>query len=206
MTGLTPQTVSLLLSLLGIIVLLVCLVLIGMKRVPELSVPQKLKGFGLDLNISVVTLLVLVGFVLALSSTFLQVKHYDSALSDAEKKVDALDAALTQARRMNLSADITFEGIDEDRPEDINLNDLRARYYIDNPDTAPHWVEDAKLTPGVFGSAFVLDLEDITPKSRIERIEVEDKNPKHPRKWFITGVGTVLRPAYKLQKKTTGKE
>jgi len=200
MSNLTPQTISLLLSLLGIVVLLACLLLIGFKRVPELSVPQKLKGFGLDLNVSVVTLLVLAGLVLALTSTFLQVRNYDSALSQAEKRADALETALSQAKRMNVNADITFEGIDVDRPEDISLQDLRCRYYIDNPDSAARWIEDAKLTPGVFGAAFVLTLEEITPKSRIEKIEVEDRNPKHPRKWSISNVGTVLRPAYKLRK------
>lgn len=196
MTSLTPQTMSLVLSLLGIVVLLVCLVLIGMKRVPELSVPQKLKGFGLDLNISVVTLLVLVGLVLALTSTFLQVRNYDSALHAAERKAEALDVALTQAKRMNVSADISFEGVN--KVSDIKLEDLKCRYYIDNPDTNAAWVENAKLTKGFYGLSFVLTLEDITPKSRIEVIEVEDINPQHPRKWEKKNIGTVLRPSYML--------
>jgi hypothetical protein len=200
MSNLTPQTISLLLSLLGIVVLLACLIMIALNKIPELSVPQKLKGFGLDLNISVVTLLVLVGLVLALTSTFLQVRNYDSALAAAEKKAEALDAALSQAKKMNLNADITLAGVNPDQPEDISLEDLKCRYYIDSPDTAPGWVEDAKLTPGVHGTAFVLTLEEITPKSRVERIEVIDKNPKHPRKWSLADVGTVLRPAYKLRK------
>lgn len=196
MSSLTPQTMSLVLSLLGIVVLIVCLVLIGLGRVPELSVPQKLKGFGLDLNVSVVTLLVLVGLVLALTSTFLQVRNYDSALSEAEKKAEALNVALSQAKRMNVSADISFEGIS--KLSDLKLEDLKCRYYIDNPDTNAGWVDDAKLTKGVHGLSFVLTLEDITPKSRIEVIEVTDQNPQHPRRWEIKDIGTVLRPSYRL--------
>ena len=194
---LSPQNMSLLLSLLGIVVLLACLVLIGLKRVPALSAPQKLKGFGLDLNVSVVSLLVLVGLVLALSSTFLQIKNYDNQLSAAERRAQGLEVALAQARKMNVSARLTFEGVTQ--VEELNLQDLYGRYFIDNPDSEAHW-EDAKLNPSVFGLELILTLEDITPKSRIEVIEVTDRNPEHPRKWKIENVGYVLTPSYKLHR------
>jgi len=196
MANLTPQTMSLILSLLGIVVLLACLLLIGLRRVPELSAPQKLKGFGMDLNVSIVTLLVLVGLVLSLTSTFLQVKNYDSELASAKQKATGLEVALSQARKMNVNAHITFEGVTT--PEDIKLEDLQCKYYIDNPDGNPSAV-DAKLAPSLYGLDFIVTLEDISPRSRIDLIEVIDKNPEHRRKWLKKDIGYVLTPKFDLQ-------
>lgn len=195
---LTPQTVSLLLSLLGIVILLACLVLIGLKRVPELKSPQIIKGLGLDLNISLITLLVLVGLLLALTSTYLQVRNYDEQLTQADRKTTGLEAALSRAGKMNVNAVINFDGMS--KPEEMpSLEDIYCRYYVKSNDR-DGWVERAKITPGVYTLDLNLTIEDITPLSSIERIELRDRNPKHQRMWALDHVGYVLSPKFVLKR------
>lgn len=57
------------LSIFGIVVLLICLALTFTGRATPLRAPQKIKGFGVELEISVLTLLVLIGFCLSISGT-----------------------------------------------------------------------------------------------------------------------------------------
>ncbi|MEP6636986.1 MAG: hypothetical protein ABJB97_09690 [Acidobacteriota bacterium] len=199
MSNLTPQTVSLLLSLLGIVILLACLILIGTKRVPELRSNQTIRALGIDLNISLITLLVLVGLVLALTSTYLQVRNYDEKLLAADRKGASLEAALSRAGKMNVNAVVNLEGVSN--PDDMpSLEDVYCRYYVKGPDREG-WVERAKVTPGIYTMDLVLTIEDISPASSIERIEIKDRNPQHTRTWTLDHVGSVLSPKF-LMKKT----
>lgn len=199
MSNLAPQTVSLILSFLGILILLACLVLIVTKRVPELKSPQIIKGLGLDLNISLITLLVLVGLVLALTSTYLQVRNYDQQISDAQRKVTILESALSRAGKVNVNAVVNFEGVTEsDMPD---LTNIYCKYYVKGPD-GERWVDRAKITPGVYPLDLVLTVEDITPLSSIERIQIWDRNPEKPRSWELNNVGQILSPRFILKRKT----
>lgn len=199
MLNLAPQTVSLILSFLGIIILLACLVLIATKRVPELKSPQIIKGLGLDLNISLITLLVLVGLLLALTSTYLQVRNYDQQISDAQRKVTILESALARAGKVNVNAIINFEGMTESEMPD--LTNIYCKYYVKGPD-GEHWVDRAKITPGVYPLDLVLTVEDITPLSSIERIQIWDRNPEKPRSWELNNVGQILSPRFVLKRKS----
>lgn len=197
MSNLTPQTMSLLLSLLGIVVLVACLLMVATRRIPELKAPQVIKGFGVDLNVSVITLLVLVGLVLALTSTYLQVKNYDNRLVEADRKLQAMDAALTRAGKMNVTGLISFEGINDinDMP---NLQDVSCRYYVKSPDREG-WMERAKVTPGIYGMDLMVTFENITPMSSIERLELADQNPERPRMWAVNDIGYLLSPKFTLR-------
>jgi hypothetical protein len=198
MSNLTPQTISLLLSLLGIVILLVCLILIGTKRVPELKSNQTIKAMGIDLNISLITLLVLVGLTLALTSTYLQIRNYDEKLTVAERKEASLEAALSRAGKMNVNSVVNLDGINsaEEMPK---LEDIYCRYYVKSPDREG-WVERAKVTPGIYTLDLVVTFEDITPMSSIERIEIKDRNPQHPRTWTLDHVGYVLSPKFLIKR------
>jgi hypothetical protein len=198
MSSFTPQTTSLLLSFLGILILVSCLVLIATKRVPELKSPQIIKGLGLDLNISLITLLVLVGLVLALTSTYLQVRDYDAQISAAAQKLTNLEMALARAGKVNINATINFEGLvkAEDMPK---LTNIYCKYYVKGPE-GERWIDRAKITPGVYPLDLVLTLEDITPMSNIERIELWDQNPDAQRVWELDHIGYVLSPKFVLKK------
>ena len=198
MSNLTPQTLSLVLSLLGIFILLVCLVLIASKRVPELKSTQTIKAWGLDLNISLITLLVLVGLVLALTSTYLQIRNYDQQIGEAQSKLASLETALTRAGKVNVDATINFDGVSnaEEMPD---LTNVYCKYYLKGPD-GDHWVDPAKITPGVYPLDLTLTLEGVTPMSSIERIQIWDRNPKAPRAWEADHVGGVLSPRFVLKR------
>lgn len=198
MSNLTPQTVSLLLSLLGVLILLSSLALIATKRVPELKSPQIIKGLGLDLNISLITLLVLVGLILALTSTYLQIRNYDQQISEAQRRQATLETELSSAGKVNVNAVLKFEGIAtaEEMPD---LTNIYCRYHVTGP-SGERWVEPAKVTPGIYPLDLILTLEDITPLSSIERVQLLDRNPAAPRTWELDQAGQVLRPRFVLKR------
>lgn len=194
----SPQSFSLVLSLFGIVFLFACLILIALKRVPELKSPQQIKGLGLDLNISLITLLVLVGLVLSLSSTYLQIKNYDQELQEIARKRDTLESQLARAGKVSVNAVITFEGVA--RPEEMpSLQDVYAKYYLKGPN-GEGWIEPAKITRAIYPLDFYLTIEDINPGSSIERIEVFDRKDPSGRKWELDRVGTLLSPKFILKK------
>jgi hypothetical protein len=172
--------------------------LIATKRVPELKSPQIIKGLGLDLNISLITLLVLVGLVLALTSTYLQIRNYDQQISDAQRRLATLETELSSAGKVNVNAVVNFEGIAS--PEEMpDLTNIYCKYHVTGPG-GEHWVDGAKVTPGVYPLDLILTLEDISPLSSIERVQVWDRNPAAPRTWELDHAGQVLRPRFVLKR------
>ena len=197
----SPQSFSLVLSALGVFILLACLVLIVTKRVPDVR-PQSIKWLGLDLNVSLITLLVLVGLALALTSTYIQIKNYDEQLRDAEQQNETLEAQLRRAGKLTVTAELSFEGMRS--PQDMpKLQNVYGHYYLKGPD-GDRWVENVKITKGVYPLNLHLTLENIHASSTIERIELIDKNPKQERTWVVDNVGNLLAPKIVLKEQPTG--
>jgi hypothetical protein len=180
-----PQAVSLLLSIVGILFLVVCLVLISLGRVQSLRTPEKIKAFGVDLNVSIITILVLVGLTMSLTSTYMQMRNYEGqladtrqAVEDSKKQMTALERQLARAGKFDLSVHVMLEGVDTQKKLPP-LNDAYCRYY--DADTE-RWVEQVKVNPGI-ALDYVITLESITPATRIQRLEFIDR--KAGRTWVI---------------------
>ncbi|MBA3357584.1 MAG: hypothetical protein H0U18_16915 [Pyrinomonadaceae bacterium] len=115
---LTSLSATTYLSIFGVVVLFICIALIFTERATPLKTPQRIKGFGVELEISVLTLLVLVGLILSLSSIYIQVTGYQQQLISSQKQLDTLDREVASARRqleaakkIDLTVFVNLEGV-----------------------------------------------------------------------------------------------
>jgi hypothetical protein len=194
-----PQAVSLLLSLVGILFLVACLVLISLGRVQSLRTPEKIKAFGVDLNVSAITILVFVGLTMSLTSTYMQVRNYEGqlavtrqAVEESKRKMAEVEQQLARAGKIDLSVHVLLEGVDTQKKLPP-LNDAYCRYYDGDIE---RWVEEVKVNPGI-ALDYVITLERITPATRIQRLEFIDR--KADRTWFIDGDFRPLSPTLSLK-------
>jgi hypothetical protein len=192
------QTLTLVISVLGMFVLLICLLLLFTGRAEKLGQPQKIRGLGLDLEVSALGLIVLVGFIMALSSIYFQVRSFEKQLAAAEGESLALKGALAQAGRMSINLLVTLDGADS--PSHFpKLDDVYCRYFVRDRERE-EWIEGAKVTSGIRGDQLRVTIEGITPQVYIERLELIDRNPKTARTWVKDPLGNPLSPSLTLKK------
>lgn len=178
-----PLTIS---FFLGIMVVLFCLssyIFPFGERFKDKT--QKIKGFGVDLEVSVITLFILIGFVLTFSGIFLQLKDYDRQLQELERtrterdaKIDFMQRQLTQLQKMEVHALVTLEGVD--RRHLPKLQDLDCSYTFPGGELAKP--ESAPVSLGV-GESFQITLKDISRGTLIRHLVVEDRATS--RRWAI---------------------
>src|SRR5262245_52129694 len=107
----SEQTISLMLSVAGLVFLFLCVLLISLKREPSLRSRQVIKAFGIELDVSIITVLVLFGFTLAASSIYLQVKNYEKQLAEKQSQLEALDSQLRHSGRLTFTPYIVLGGV-----------------------------------------------------------------------------------------------
>lgn len=191
------------LSVFGIIVLLICIALIFSRRATPLKAPQRIRGFGVELEISVLTLLVLVGFILSLSSIYMQVTGYQQRLASSadelkqlKSDMDSTRRQLEAAKKIDMTAYITLDGVGS--PNDMpKLADLTSRYYVHGQGDKP---VQAEVSRGAEWTSLSLSLKNLTPETHIDRLEVIDQ--KSNKVWVKTNFYP-LNPTYSLSRDTS---
>jgi hypothetical protein len=186
------------LSIFGIIILLISIALIFSGRATSLKAPQRIRGFGVELEISVLTLLVLVGLTLSLSSIYMQVSGYQQQLSSSQQKLNLLSSDISSAQRqleaakkIDMTVYITLDGVSS--PRDMpKLGDLVSRYYVHGQGEQP---VSADVSRGAGSTSISLSLKNLTPETHIDRLEVVDQ--KFQRVWVKTNFYP-LNPTYDL--------
>jgi hypothetical protein len=182
------------LTLLGALLLLACLALVFTPLGNRLKTPQKIKGFGVDLEVSVLTVFVLIGFILSLSTFYMQLRDYEAQLASARSQADTLRQSLAQAQKIEVYAYVSLEGI-ESVKEAPKLTDIHCSYL---PHGQKDWI-NADVVPGKAPTNYRIILRDITPETNIESMKCADQNPQTPRSWS-TGSFYPLTPSYTLKK------
>lgn len=184
---------------LGIGLLLACiLLLISPLRDKFSGATQKIAGFGLNLEVSVMTLLVLISVGLITSGIWLQLRDINSELSSLElKKVEAEARALQyqrqleESRRMELPVFLTLEGVND--VSALNFPALECTYVTSSSDE-PIRVD---VSPGRRSKDTVkVVLKDLTRDIIIDRLEVYD--PQTRTRWTKANFRP-LQPTYDLK-------
>jgi hypothetical protein len=196
-TGISATTY---LSIFGIVVLLICLALTFTGRATPLRAPQKIKGFGVELEISVLTLLVLVGFCLSISSIYIHLSGYQKELSASKEQLSSLkneiDSARKQleaARKFDMTVFVKLDGVNgrKDMPK---LEHLRSFYTVRGQDEPII----ATVSRGVDSTSVRIGIKNLTPETLIERLDVVDADDT-PRTWIMTQFYP-LNPTYQLNR------
>lgn len=185
--------ISYILPALGIVILLFCL---GSFLFPYgerfKGKIQKVKAFGFDLEVSVITFFVIVGVIFSLTGAYFQAKNYEAELSNAKDKLDYANKKLEEEKRLDVTAFVALENIDVDSLP-ISEN-LECKYYFqldDNPHRA-----DVIVTGS--GDRYKINLKDLPCAKMIEKLEFKDRVTG--RQWIKEGFYPLF-PEYVLEER-----
>jgi len=192
---LSGQAMSLMLSVAGVIFILISFLLIAFNKVPSLKVPQQIKALGVELDVSVITVLVLVGFVLSLTSVYLQVKNYEGQISATEAKLDELSSELRHAGKVTFTPFVVLDGVSS--PDKMpRIGDVLCTFVmVDGGSTE---TRGAQVSAGAASNSLQVAMLDIPLSAEIRRIEVTERTAVKPRTWVVENVGYPLAPALNL--------
>ena len=172
----SQQMVILIFPILGVGIIIFCILKFilpyGEKFTGKI---QKIKGFGVELEISIFTLLILIGIILSLTGVFLEIKDYEQQLDAIKQEKEAAKFALSQANQMEMRMVVSLEGVSEnDIPK---LEDIKCTYFL--PGSDQHIKAD--VIKGVGHGTFKIILKDVTSMTHVLRLVLEDKDTN--RKW-----------------------
>jgi hypothetical protein len=186
---------SLVLSVAGVLFLFLCLLLIALNRVPSLRSPQVIKALGVELDVSIITVLVLVGFTLAVSSIYVQIKNYEGQIAGMQSRLQALDSQLRHSGRVAFTPFVVLDGVSA--PEKMpRVSDVVCTYVlVDGGNTL---YGNATVSTGVSPTSLQIALLDIPLSADIRHIEIAEKQTTTPRTWLIENVGYPLSPSLTL--------
>jgi hypothetical protein len=192
---LSAQTMTLVMSVAGVVFLFLCLLLIALNRVPTLKAPQVIKALGIELDVSIITVLVLVGFTLAASSVYLQMKNYEGQIADNQTKLQALDSQLRHSGRVAFTPFVVLDGVSA--PEKMpRVSEVACTYVlVDGGNTI---YGNATVSTGVSPTSLQIALLDIPLSADIRHIEITEKRPAKARTWMVDNVGYPLSPSLTL--------
>ena len=157
---------------------------------------QKIKGFGLDLQVSVLALFVLIGLTLSLTGIYLITQDYESKieeLTDYKVKLQnaehAFKQALAQARQVDVQALITLNDAGAEGSPDPQK--LRCKLFIFG-DAQPR---DLRVEKGIQKGEYSVWIDNMNAGTIIRRLVCED--PDENRKWTLEKFNP-LNPEYSL--------
>lgn len=159
---------------------------------------QKIKGFGVDLEVSVVALFIIVGVGMSFAGIYLEIKNFEERLALADQtrtaartQRDLAMEALRNAKQFHINAFVTLaETTAASMPK---LEDVEGSYHP--------WGEDpikAVVTKGLESNQFRIILEDVTRETVIRGIVIEDRATGRKWKSKKNESFSPLEPSYAL--------
>lgn len=157
---------------------------------------QKIKGFGLDVEVSVLTLFVLIGLTFSLAGIYLIVRDYEKKVAElGETRLELARAerdfsrALAQAKQIDVTALITLQEPGGTPPLP---DDLRCRLHVFAGVT-----RQLRVDPGVKPLQYYVNIDNISPSEVIRALECQ--HPSSNRRWALENFNP-LQPEYQLRK------
>ena len=185
------------LPLIGILMVLFALGVFVSPRGARLrETTQKIKGFGLDVEVSVLTLFVLIGLTFSLAGIYLIVRDYEKKVSEvgtlrlelARAERD-FSRALAQAKQIDVTALVTLQ---EPGGAPPLPDDLRCRLHVFAGST-----RQLRVDPGVKPLQYYVNIDNISPAEVIRALEC--LHPGSNRRWALENFNP-LQPEYQLRK------
>jgi len=135
---------------------------------------QTIRGFGVDLEISVLTLVLLMGFMMIFTGLFLYIRSTD--LSTLNQRIDELQAdlkaeqtLLERAQKFTVTANLLLPS--NAAINLANLEKIECWYYLDPTQENPIKVN---VEPGVGPNSVRVKLVDMKPDDVIRRLELKE--------------------------------
>jgi hypothetical protein len=143
------------------------------------------------MEVSVLTLFIIVGFVMSFTGIYFRIRDYENKLASAKADALAAKKALLQGRKMQINALITLEGTSgNDMPR---LEEVECKYFL-------YGIEqpvEVQVSTGLTDKQFRIVLKDITPDTVIRRLVLKDRSTQ--RKWILNNFAP-FEPFYNLKR------
>lgn len=166
---------SIILPVLGVVIILVILVFFILPCGNNFKDRTlKFKGFGMDMEVSVLALFVLMGVVLALTGNYIRITESEKnqLLQKSQERAAGLKEALDKANKMDIRMHCLLEGRSENNSP--NLENLQCHVYLSG-EKNPAEVEIDRR----FSSDYItLTLRDITRRANVDTLVIEDASTK----------------------------
>lgn len=150
---------------------------------------QKIKGFGLDLEISVRAIFILTGILLLFTGVYINNKDYESSLKEANATIHAAKIALEIANKKEVRIVVRIDGVRGGNMPP--LDELKCKYFVPGNDIAIY----ADVVHGISPGTFKIILKEIASDTHISKLELEDK--LNNRKWIKENF-MPMEPVYTL--------
>jgi len=162
---------------------------------------QKIKGFGVDMEVSVIALLIIIGVLLSIIGIYLQIRDFEAEIKKHEKKVvsansakEELKRALAQANKIHMNVLLTLDGVNPDQLP--KLEEVVCEYY-----TIVGGEKKSVMAPVTKGghNQFQITLTEVTKQTTITELSLKDLSTD--RKWLYSDSKTFwpLVPVYTLE-------
>ncbi|HEY0545447.1 MAG TPA: hypothetical protein VGC91_08740 [Pyrinomonadaceae bacterium] len=174
------------LPVLGVLIVFLCLIALFIPKTKWIAQKtQRFTGLGVSMELSMLTIFVLMGFILSLSSFFLQWKGYLDQQGNYDKEIERLNG---QIKASDDTIDKMREEADKSKTVGMRLNlipkpyarltaaDLSCTYQIVGSE-----VKNVNLLPGASSNSFVLPLDGITKTTTFSFILIEHR--KSGQRW-----------------------
>jgi len=181
----------------GILIIFVCLVAMFLPHIKVfITKPQEFnsKMLGIRMRVSILTVFVMMGFILSLSSFALQWQGYAKHAKDSEQKIAELNGTIKQlqdqvrqkdedernARTFNMSILLKPK---MGKEEVLNRDDWSCDYWIDQSGQ-PSGPVHANIDRARNGQFLKVFLSNITPETRLYRVDLKKGNQT----WAVEGI------------------
>jgi hypothetical protein len=192
--------VKIVFPVIGVIIILFCLlsyVLPFGARFKEKV--QKIKGFGIDIEVSVVTLFILIGFILAFIGIFLNVKSYEDNIKNMGDQIKSivtqnqiLKETIEGTKKMEVNLLLKLEI--KDNVAAPKLSNLKCEYFIN--EQGRQKVYQCEVRRGIANNQFQISFKDIQKDTTVWKIVLRDNETGN--KWVYNTPFSPCVPELKL--------
>jgi hypothetical protein len=185
----------------GLVLLILCLlVLVSPLRDKFSSATQKIQGFGLNLEVSVLTLLVLISVGLMTSGIWMQLQNMNGKLQQleiekttAEEKAKRAEEDLARTSKVGIVTFVKLEGVNDITK--LNFGSLSCKYITASGDE-----RDANISAASSINRIKVNLTDLQKETVIDKLLII--NNQTGEKWVSPVEWRPLQPTIELAKDT----
>lgn len=186
---------------LGIVLLVSCVILLITPLRDKISgATQKIQGFGLNLEVSVLTLVFLISAALISTGIWVKLNNIKDQLAKSQHEKDTAQAQvlsltdqLERSRKNSVEAWVTLDGIDD--VSDLKYTALECKYQTSAADI----VETCSISKGDFLNRVKVTFPDIAKGTKIKAMVIKESDaPK--REWSYVNEFDPFKQSLKLTK------
>jgi hypothetical protein len=202
------QNLNFWLVIAGILIIFFCMLTMFVPRIKDfITKPQEfnLNPLGVSMKVSILTVFVLMGFILSLSSFVLQWRGYVTQVSESQKTIAGLKAQLddklaeaSRSRRFDMSILIRPQAVSNGM---LNSDSWSCKYRFETASGEPDKEVDTTVARGADGRSLRIFLKDVSADTRIYQITLFKKDER--KTWTVANFAPLRDAVFEASQEQT---